>query len=164
MKQNVLTAVAKILSVLDEFLNPYPQDGGCDEGPGYWGAAGASLYDNIAMLNLATNNSFKYVYDDEKIKNMGRYIYRANIGPVYFVNFADASPKPGMAASMIYRFGKDIKDPDMMKFGAFYRKDEPGETGGHYFRTLFELFMQDEFKKAARACHYPPMFGCLICR
>src|SRR5215211_3022654 len=50
-----VAAVSKILSVLDEFVNPYPQDGGCDEGPGYWGAAGASLYDNIAMLNLASN-------------------------------------------------------------------------------------------------------------
>jgi hypothetical protein len=148
-------AVAKILTVLDGFLNPYPQDGGCDEGPGYWGAAGASLYDNIAMLNLATGNSFKYVYDDEKIKNMGRYIYRADIGPVYFVNFADASPKPGMAASMIYRFGKDIHDPDMMRFGAYYRKGEVGETGGHYFRTLFELFMQDEFKNAAKGLPLP---------
>jgi len=150
-----VNAVAKILSVLDEFLNPYPQDGGCDEGPGYWGAAGASLYDNIAMLNLATNGSFKYVYNDEKIKNMGRYIYRANIGPVYFINFADASPKPGMAASMIYRFGKDIADPDMMRFGAYYRRDEAGETGGHYFRTLFELFMQDEFKNAAKGLPLP---------
>jgi hypothetical protein len=150
-----VNAVAKILTVLDEFLNPYPADGGCDEGPGYWGAAGASLYDNISMLNLATNNAFKYVYDDEKIKNMGRYIYRANIGPVYFVNFADASPKPGMAASMIYRFGKDIHDSDMMRFGAYYRKEGASETGGHYFRTLFELFMQDEFKNAVKGLPLP---------
>jgi hypothetical protein len=35
--------VFKTLDVLDEFLNPYPQDGGCDEGPSYWGAAAASL-------------------------------------------------------------------------------------------------------------------------
>ncbi|MEP6749075.1 MAG: heparinase II/III family protein [Bacteroidota bacterium] len=150
-----VNAIAKILKVLDEFVNPYPQDGGCDEGPGYWGAAAASLYDNIAMLNLATNNSFKYVCDDEKIKNMARFIYRAQISPVYFVNFADASPKPGMAASMIYRFGKDINDADMMKFGAYYRKDVAGEASNHYYRTLFELFMQDEFKNAAKGLVLP---------
>ncbi|HTF29206.1 MAG TPA: hypothetical protein VK625_10200, partial [Flavitalea sp.] len=100
--------VEKILKVLDEFVNPYPADGGCDEGPGYWGAAAASLYDNISLLNLASNNSFKYVYDDPKIKNMARFIYRAQIGENYFINFADADPQPSMAASMIYRFGKDI--------------------------------------------------------
>jgi hypothetical protein len=33
------------------------------------------------------------VYNDEKIKNMGRFIYRAQIGPVYFLNFTDADPQ-----------------------------------------------------------------------
>ena len=151
-----LAAVSKVLTVLDEFVNPYPQDGGCDEGPGYWGAAAASLYDNIAMLNLATNNSFKYVYDDEKIKNMGRFIYRAQIGPAYFLNFADADPKPGMAASMIYRFGKDINDADMMRFGAYYRKPEDGALGKfQYFRNLFALFIQDEYRNAPKGLPLP---------
>lgn len=149
-------AVAKICQVLDEFVNPYPNDGGCDEGPGYWGAAAASLYDNIAMLNLASGDAFRYVFDDQKIKNMGRYIYRVQISPVYFVDFADASPKPGMAASMIYRFGKDIGDREMMQFGAYYRSPEPaGEARFHYFRLLFELFMQDEFKNAKAALPLP---------
>jgi len=151
-----VAAVSKILSVLDEFVNPYPQDGGCDEGPGYWGAAGASLYDNIAMLNLASNNAFKYVYEDEKFKNMGRFIYRAQIGKNYFLNFADADPQPTMAANMIYRYGKDINDAEMMKFGAFYRQPEEGKLGRyHYFRNLFALFMQDEYGKAARDLPLP---------
>lgn len=150
-------AVAKILWVLDEFVNPYPQDGGCDEGPGYWGAAAASLYDNIAMLNLATNNAFNYVYKDEKIKNMARFIYRAQISEKYFLNFADADPRPGMAANMIYRFGKDIQDTAMMQFGAFYRKPEEDGNAGryHYFRTLFALFMQDEYRQAPQGLPLP---------
>jgi hypothetical protein len=148
--------VSKILTVLDQFVNPYPQDGGCDEGPGYWGAAAASLYDNIAMLNLATHNAFHYVFEDEKIKNMGRFIYRAQIGKKYFLDFADADPQPGMAASMIYRFGKDINDPYMMKFGAFYRKPEDGKIGAfHYFRNLYALFMQDEYQKAPQGLPLP---------
>jgi len=148
--------VAKILNVLDQFLNPYPQDGGCDEGPGYWGAAAASLYDNISLLNLATNEAFTYVYKDEKVRNMGKFIYRAQIGPLYFVNFADASPKPGMAADMIYRFGKDIQDDDMMKFGAYYRSPGDGSSGrSHYFRNFFELFMQKEYQSAEQGLPLP---------
>ena len=154
--QKRIEAVSKILSVLDQFLNPYPQDGGCDEGPGYWGAAGASLYDNIAMLNLATNDAFKYVYKDEKFRNMGKFIYRAQISPLYFVNFADASPKPGMAADMIYRFGKDIQDPDMMKFGAYYRTPGEGSLGRfHYFREFFSLFIQQEYQSAQQGLPLP---------
>ncbi|MBD2756780.1 heparinase II/III domain-containing protein [Spirosoma validum] len=149
-------SVAKLLSVLDEFLNPYPQDGGCDEGPSYWGAAAASLYDNIAMLNTASNNAFQYVYADEKFRNMGRFIYRAQISEKYFLNFADADPQPGMAATMIYRYGKAINDPDMMKFGAFYRKPEDGSIGRfHYFRNFYSLFMQEEFQKAPQGLPLP---------
>jgi hypothetical protein len=149
-------AVTKILSVLDQFVNPYPQDGGCDEGPGYWGAAAASLYDNIAMLNLATNNGFSYVYTDEKFRNMGKFIYRAQISPLYYVNFADASPKPGMAADMIYRFGKDIQDPEMMNFGAYYRTPHAGSPGRfHYFREFFSLFIQQEYQSARQVLPLP---------
>ncbi|GAB3999315.1 heparinase II/III-family protein [Spirosoma daeguense] len=149
-------AVAKILDVLDEFVNPYPQDGGCDEGPSYWGAAAASLFDNIAMLNTASNDAFQYVYADEKFRNMGKFIYRAQISENYFLNFADADPQPGMAATMIYRYGKAINDLDMMKFGAFYRKPEDGSVGRfHYFRNFYSLFMQDEFQKAPQGLPLP---------
>lgn len=149
-------SVHKALQVLDAFLNPHPQDGGCDEGPSYWGAAAASLYDNVAMLNLASNNAFTYVYQDEKIRNMARFIYRAQIGEDYFLNFADADPQPKMAANMIYRFGKDIGDADMMKFGAYYREPETGTIGRfHYFRNLFSLFIQDEYQKAAQGLPLP---------
>ena len=148
--------VAKILNVLDQFLNPYPADGGCDEGPGYWGAAAASLYDNISLLSLASNNAFDYVYQNEKIKNMGRFIYRAQIGKTYFLNFADADPQPGMSANMIYRYGKDIKDAEMMKFGAYYRKPETGNIGSyHFFRNFYALFMQDEYQKAEQGLPLP---------
>lgn len=33
--------VHKALRSLDKYLGPHPQDGGCDEGPNYWGRAPA---------------------------------------------------------------------------------------------------------------------------
>lgn len=148
--------VYRILQVLDEFLTPYPQDGGCDEGPGYWGAAAASLYDNIALLNQATNGAFRYVYEDEKVKNMGRFIYRAQIGDKYFLDFADADPQPVPDGNMIYRFGKDIGDADMVRFGAYYRRPETGKiSSSHYFRNFYSLFIQDEYRQAAKGLPLP---------
>ncbi|NIG56029.1 heparinase II/III family protein [Chitinophaga sp. Cy-1792] len=145
-------AVSKILHTLDQFLNPYPQDGGCDEGPGYWSGAAASLYDNICFLNLATNNAFAYVLKDEKVKHMAQFIYKAQISQDYFLDFADADPRPGMGGSLIYRFGKDVGDPDMMRFGAAYIRDNHSIWRGTYmyYRNLFSLFMQDEFRKAEK--------------
>jgi hypothetical protein len=145
--------VSEILTVLDNFFNPYPQDGGCDEGPGYWNAAGAAFYDNIVLLNLAGRDAFRYVYENGKFRNMGRYIYRVQIGENYFLNFADASPRPGIDANMIYHFGKDIDDRDMMDFGAFYCK--PGAAAVAGLRSLCALFMQDELQNASRRLPLP---------
>ncbi|MDR1603059.1 MAG: heparinase II/III-family protein, partial [Tannerella sp.] len=152
-EQKRTVVVNEILTVLDNFLNPYPQDGGCDEGPGYWNVAGASFYDNIVLLNLAGSDAFRYVYENEKFRNMGRYIYRAQIGENYFLNFADASPRAGVDASMVYHFGKDIDDRDMMAFGAFYRK--PGATATASLRSLCALFMQDELRNAPQQLPLP---------
>ena len=42
-------AVAKIARSLDRFVDAYPDDGGCDEGPSYWGRAGASLFEALEL-------------------------------------------------------------------------------------------------------------------
>ncbi|MCC5935903.1 MAG: heparinase II/III family protein [Lunatimonas sp.] len=148
--------VHKAVEVLDNFLDPYPQDGGCDEGPSYWGAAAASLFDCLSLLNLASGEAFAYVYDDEKVRNMGKFIYRAQISEEYFLNFADADPQPKMSAAMIYRYGQAIQDPDMMRFGAFYWEPFSGSLPNfHYFRNFFELFVQDEIRQADKGLPLP---------
>lgn len=149
--------IKKALEILDEFLNPYPADGGCDEGPSYWGAAAASLFDNIALLNLASNDAFQYVFADQKVKNMGTFIYKAQISEDYFLNFADADPQPKMDAAMIYRYGKAIDDLSMMQFGAYYHQDNHQNPIGnfHFFRNFFELFIQDELDQADKKLPLP---------
>ncbi|MDR2025986.1 MAG: heparinase II/III-family protein [Prevotellaceae bacterium] len=152
-EQKRVGIVAEILAVLDNFFNPYPQDGGCDEGPNYWNAAGAALYDNIVLLNLASKGAFRYVYENEKFRNMGRYIYKAQISESYALNFADASPQIGVVPDMVYCFGKDIGDRDMMDFGAFYYKPNVAASAG--IRSLRALFMQDELQNAAKRLPLP---------
>jgi len=144
--------IRKALKVLDEFINPYPQDGGCDEGPNYWNAAAASVYDNVALLNLASNDAFRYVCDDERFRNMGKFIYRAQISENYFLNFADAGPRISVNASLVYRFGKDIKSQTMMDFGAYYHRPErrSGISVSQFFRNFFELFIQEELNNAPK--------------
>ncbi|MCL5745161.1 MAG: hypothetical protein M1541_14760, partial [Acidobacteria bacterium] len=71
-------AVCKILRSLDNFINPYHDDGGCDEGPGYWSRAGASLYDCIELLYSATGGALS-VYDVPLIREIARYIMRAHV-------------------------------------------------------------------------------------
>jgi len=140
-----MQSIEKILHVVDNFLNPYPQDGGCDEGPGYWGRAGASLFDCLELMHSATDGKFE-VYSNALIQNIGRYIYRAHIDGSYFVNFADASVRNRVSAELVYRYGKRIDDEKMMAFGAWADEQRRGRRSGGVdgYRDLYALFHSDE--------------------
>ena len=89
-----LAEVQKIINSLDKFLNGYSDDGGCDEGPSYWGAAGALLYESLEILKMLTNGKFD-VFDNPLVQNIGKYFYKVNIHAPYFINFADADATTG---------------------------------------------------------------------
>ena len=122
--------VMKIIASLDKFLNGYPDDGGCDEGPSYWGAAGALLYENLEILKNVTGGRFD-VFNNQLIKNIGEYFYKVNIHAPYFINFADADATTRGNASAVYRYGKAINNKIMQKFGAYLAK--LGNWGDHAF-------------------------------
>lgn len=148
-----IQSISKVLKCLDQFLNSYPKDGGCDEGPGYWDRAGASLYDCLELLHGASNGRLN-IFDHPLAREIGRYIGRVHISGRYYINFADAAAKLNANASVIYRFGKSIRDPDMMGFGAFLAKQQNlGEdyvrgSFGWLGRVLPALFVLDELTKA----------------
>jgi hypothetical protein len=148
--------IERALQVLDEFVNPYPRDGGCSEGPGYWGAAVGALYDNIALLNLASGDAFRYVYEDEKFRNMCSFIYKVQISEDYAVNFADAGPRLGIASPLTYRVGKATGDSALMKYAAWYRGPAGADfVRGHYARDFFDLFLKEEFGHSPKALLLP---------
>ena len=111
-------ALQKIIQSLDKFPNSYPDDGGCDEGPSYWGVAGAIFYQSLAILKNATDGKFD-VFDDPLIRNIGKYIYKVNIHAPYFINFADADPTTSGHEFHVYQYGKAIQDKKMQQFGAY---------------------------------------------
>ncbi len=145
-----IAGVEKVVKSLDQFINVYPDDGGCDEGPSYWGRAGASLYQNLDLLKRATSGKFD-VYDNQLIRNMGNYIYKAYINYPYFVNFADADATTGSRPQIIYSYGKDIQDPIMQKFGAFLAREQDWGSeapGGKIDEQLMQLMLMNEIENA----------------
>lgn len=122
-------AVAKIMRALDNFIDPHPADGGCDEGPNYWGRAGASLFDNLELLYAATGGWID-VYDEPLVQEIGRYIYRAHIAGDYYLNFADASAIVYPESLLVYRYGLRISDAAMVDFGRWLAaRQNVGEVG-----------------------------------
>ncbi|MFW5877777.1 MAG: hypothetical protein ACOCUP_01565, partial [bacterium] len=43
-------ALYRAMDILDNFLNIYPDDGGCDEGPAYWNHAGGRAFNCLELL------------------------------------------------------------------------------------------------------------------
>jgi hypothetical protein len=111
-------AVYKAMRSIDIFINSYPDDGGCDEGPGYWGRAGASLFDCLELLYFASDGKIN-IYNQPLVQKIGQFIYKAWICEDYYINFADAGAINHPEAGLIYRYGKRINDPVMIGFGAF---------------------------------------------
>jgi len=129
-----IQSIHKILRCLDNFLNPYPRDGGCDEGPGYWDRAGGSLYDCLELLHSASGGKID-IFDEPLVQEIGRYISRVYIHDRYFINFADAAARINANPSIIFRYGKSITDNDMMGFGAFLAKQQ--NAGEDYISGSF---------------------------
>lgn len=84
--------IEKMLKKINTFYSAYPDDGGCDEGITYWSLSGGSIYDFCDQLFRATKGKINF-FEDDKIKNIADYAYKAYIGNNYFVNFADGSCK-----------------------------------------------------------------------
>ena len=113
--------ISRILKCVDVFIDGYPQDGGCDEGPGYWNRAGAALFDCLELLHGATNGEI-HLYDEPVVKNMGRFIYRVHIAGRWLVNFADGGARGCPSPSLVFEYGKRIGDDAMADYGAFCGK------------------------------------------
>lgn len=144
--------VYKAMTCLDNFINQQPEDGGCDEGPGYWGRAGASLFDCLDLLHSATNGTVD-IFDHPLIRKTGTYITKAYIKQPYYLNFADASAKTQPSPVIVYRYGKAVHDPDMMAFGSFLKTVNGVKVGGSYSmgRALNDVFYYQDLLGTAPA-------------
>lgn len=139
--------VHQVFAYLDNYLEPHPTDGGSDEGTSYWGHAAGSTFDSFDLVSMATQGAFDE-FDQQLIRNMGVFITKAYIGNGYFVNFADASPRPHHSPMLVYRFGKAIGSSEMKEMGAYLAGqagfEEAVPQGRSLLRNLPELLYTRE--------------------
>jgi hypothetical protein len=110
--------IAKTVKSTDIFVNQYPDDGGCDEGPSYWSEAGGKLIRFIHVLNGLTTKPINWA-PQKLIYNMGNYITKVHIGENNFVNFADAFSKSIPDPESVYSYGAIFNDAALKSFGAY---------------------------------------------
>ncbi len=135
------------MKYVDLYINGLGDDGGCEEGPGYWSAAGGCVFDALNLFSDATAGRLT-IYGQPVIRNMGAYIYNTHIAGKYYINVADAHPELVPDPLMLFRFGKDISDTVMMAFGSWILDTypAPGSSYEQFFRTrsLFDLLARNE--------------------
>ncbi len=104
-------AIRQIKAATQAFIDAYPEDGGCDEGPGYWDRAAASMFEVLSLLDMEPT---------PKVRQMAAYAYRTYIGNDFCVNFADAHEnKAVQQVNIVYPFGLWLNDQTMREFGAY---------------------------------------------
>jgi hypothetical protein len=129
------------VQIVDRYVNGLGPDAGCDEGPGYWSAAGGCVFDALNLLYDATGGKVN-VYNVPFIQKMGAYIQQTHIAGKYFINVADAHPEITPDGLMIYRFGKNTGYEPMTNFGSLMYNSY-GQTDGvgvfHSMRRIYNL-------------------------
>lgn len=140
----------KMLRSLDGFLVFHPPDGSCDEGPGYWGHAGGSLFDALEILHSATAGRLD-VYGDPLIRNLGQFIVRAHIAGDYFVPVGDCAARFEPERGLMFRYGNRIQDPTMQTLASAGASVESIMVGRFFGRQLSAVFEAGEILAAKSA-------------
>lgn len=154
--------VEKALFHLDNFINGYKDDGGCDEGPTYWGAAAGALEDCLEILSDMSGGKID-VWGEPIIKAMGEYIVKFNITGNRFVNFADCGSVCTHDGAQIRRYGEKCGSDILAAFGdVMSTYNTPNVHFRHPYRSLRALMTpvvsaQDVKPKAATSCYFPDL-------
>ena len=147
------------------FLKGYPDDGGCEEGVGYWDCAGGCFFESLYFMQFApseaqgglSSSDVQLQLDEaqrEKVAAMGRFITSMYIDDLNFVNFSDAQAHNIPNINILFPYGAYIHDEPMMQLAAYV-----GEKY-HYLEHPSTLFLKSgNYPKLGRELMLLSMLG-----
>lgn len=109
---------SKIIGSADNFLNSYPADGGCDEGPSYWDMAGGKFIQLVTLLQSSTYGGLNFG-DNQLLHKIGSYTYMMQIKDSNMVNFADAVANYTQNPVSVLKYGDLFNDEKLRGYAAF---------------------------------------------
>ncbi|RZA17257.1 MAG: hypothetical protein EOP02_21780, partial [Proteobacteria bacterium] len=114
--------VNKIVTVLDRFIAVYGEDGGCPEGPAYWKHAMSGLLQCLEILSPILDQDA--LRNDERLRNMARFIVDTRIADDYFVNFADSAPRVTVPACLVQRWANLLGDEKLSRYAKWQAQSQ----------------------------------------
>ena len=112
-RARLIRLIGMLLEANEKFIATYGDDGGCDEGPGYWTVAPGMLLCLLETLNSASGDALLDIYQNPKIKKMGEYIVVAHLAGPWGCAAADCLPHLSSFMPQTYRYGERIGSEGM---------------------------------------------------
>ncbi len=114
-------------------------DGGCDEGPGYWGAAGAAYFDCLELLYDFSGGKVD-IFSEPYVRDMMEFIVKVNVHGKRFLNFSDCAPESTHNPAMLRRMGEKCGSEVLRSFADVMEQyDTPAGIHGHPYRGYRSL-------------------------
>ena len=137
--------LAKIMQVLDIFIDAIPEDGGCDEGVGYWCVM---MADALHILKALTYGGID-VFHEPLIRKYSDFFGKMFISEKYVVNFNDCLPICRCEVARAYSYGKEADNPVLCNIAhkVFVGRDHE-ETKAQFSLTgtILAFSLADEIK------------------
>ena len=112
--------ITRACGMLDRYLGVLPEDGGCDEGAGYWNMAGGALLDCLTLLERVSGGKIA-CWDLPKLRNILVFPLRAEMGNGWFANFADCDARPFLSGERLETAGVLTGNPALVRLGTRMR-------------------------------------------
>ncbi len=144
--------IERACAMLDRWLLCVPEDGGCDEGAGYWNMAGGAFADCLMLLETACGVN---LWQNGKVQRMMAYPEKVYLGSGWFANFADCDARPIISGERLQFAGEKTGNPALVRMGMEMRGWPSGEVSDtpHLSRLLMRVFSAPA---PVEACDLPP--------
>ena len=140
--------IVRACMMLDRWLDCVPEDGGCDEGAGYWNMAGGAFLDCLMVLESMCGVD---LWQDEKVCRMMAYPELVHLGKGWYANFADCDARPSVSGDRLMYAGEKTGNPALVRMGLELREspEAPLLDTPHLSRVLMRLFSRHAEAEAA---------------
>lgn len=135
-KREALTDTA--LESLSVYLDTVKPEGGCDEGPNYWFAAGLSAFMSLFIIYDMTGGKLNF-FGEPVLKNMAEYLMKMNISGDRYANFADCRLILKKNYGAVYAFGKYTENERVCEWTQTMDSVCTLADNEHAYRSLIEL-------------------------
>ncbi|MBQ2952389.1 MAG: heparinase II/III family protein [Clostridia bacterium] len=125
--------------MLDRWLACVPEDGGCDEGAGYWNMAAGAFLDCLMLLEHTADVR---LWDVPKVQRMMAYPELMHLGGGWFANFADCDARPYISGERLQYAGLKTGNAALVRMGVemWGRPSREVSDTPHLSRLLMRLF------------------------